>query len=126
MNLVKIKSEDIIFTNHPFEECVNTELHLLDNSWMSYQLITEFNTSNQGKMKVTFQYYGTKQSEMVIERCLDGKTEITTYEYSTEIFEKHITRFMTRHLAAWKDTYAFNGEDLVIDFFNDVIENGTV
>lgn len=126
MNLVEIKPEDLIFTNKCFEDRINTELRLRDNSWMDYQLTTAFNTKNQGKLDVVFEYYGTVDSQMEVEQKLIGKTVKIIYEYPSDIFEKHITKFMTKHLAAWKDTYAFNGEDLVINFFNEVIENGHV
>lgn len=126
MCLMKIQYEDLIFTNRSFEDRINTELQLLDNSWMSYRLATAFKTINQGKLDVVFKYYGATDSEMLVEQELDGKTVEIIYEYSTDIFEKHITRFMNKHLFAWKEIYAFNGGDLVIDFFNDVIENGRV
>lgn len=73
-----------------------------------------------------FEYYGTVDSCMEVKRDVNGKTEKTTYEYSTDIFEEHIIKFMTKHLATWKETYAFNAGELVIDFFNDVIEYGRV
>ena len=126
MNLVEIKPEDLIFTNKCFEDRINTELRLRDNSWMDYQLTTAFNTKNQGKLDVVFEYYGTVASQMQVEQKLIGKTVKIIYEYPSDIFEKHITKFMTKHLAARKDTYAFNGEELVLDFFNDVIEKGHV
>lgn len=126
MNLVEIKPEDLIFTHKCFEDRINTELRLRDNSWMDYQLITAFNTKNQGRLEVMFEYYGTVDSHMEVKCDVNGNTVKITYEYSTDIFEEHITRFMMKHLAAWKETYAFNGEKLVLDFFNDVIEKGHV
>jgi hypothetical protein len=33
---------------------------------------------------------------------------------------------MTNHLAAWNDTYAFNGEDEVLAFYNELIEQGKI
>ena len=126
MDLFEIKYGDLMFTNKCFEDRINTELQLLDNSWMSYRLITAFNTINQGKLDVVFEYYGAVDSQMQVQQELDGKTEQIIYEYSTDIFEKHIIKFMTKHLAAWKDIYAFNGGDLVMDFFNDVIKTGRV
>lgn len=126
MNLMKIRNEDLIFENKCFVDRINTELRLRDNSWMDYQLITAFNTKNQGRLEVMFEYYGTVDSCMEVKRGVNGKTEKITYEYSTDIFEEHIIKFMTKHLAIWKEKYAFNGEELVLDFFNDVIEKGHV
>ena len=126
MSLSKMKQEDLIFENKCFEDRTNTELRLRDNSWMDSQLITAFNTKNQGRLEVMFEYYGTVDSFMEVQRDVNGKIEKITYEYSTDVFEEHITKFMTKHLATWKGTFAFNGEEQVLDFFNDVIEKGHV
>ena len=126
MNLMKIKKEDLIFTDKCMEECINTELHLRDNSWMNYQLVTSFNTKNQGKLEVVFEYFGAMVSHMEVKRNVNEKTEKIIYEYSSDIFEEHIVKFIEKHLSSWKEYDAFNGEKLVLDFYNDVIEEGCV
>ncbi len=126
MKLQKIKSEDLIFTNQTEDDRTNTYLTLHDYDWMEYSLITRFKTQNLGVLNVKFSYFGMVTSTMEVEQTLDNKTEKVTYEYSTEIFQKYIVKFLQKHISSWDDTYAFNGEDIVIEFFNDVIENATI
>ena len=64
---------------------------------------------------------------MEVEQILNEKTETVTYVYSTDIFQKYIMKFMEKHIASWSDNkYAFNGEDEVIAFFNEVLEKGKI
>ena len=122
MNLMKIRNEDLIFENKCFEDRINTELQLLDYDWMTYNLKTMFPTKNQGKLKVLFWYCGIRDSFMEVEQEVNGKIEKIEYEYVTDIFVKYIIKFMSQHLSQWRNESVFNGGDLVIDFFNDVIE----
>ena len=124
MNLMKIRNEDLIFENKCFEDRINTELQLLDYDWKTYNLKTMFPTRNQGKLNVLFWYSGIRDSFMEVEQEVNGKIEKIEYEYGTDIFENHIIKFMTQHLSQWRNKSVFNGGDLVIDFFNDVIKYG--
>ena len=94
MNLMKIRNEDIIFTNKCFEDRISTELQLLDYDWMTYNLKTMFPTRNQGKLKVIFEYIAIKDSFMEVEQELDGNTVKIKYEYDSDIFEKYIIKFI--------------------------------
>ena len=49
-----------------------------------------------------------------------------TYEYPTDIFSKNLIKFLKKHIRSWSDKYAFNGEEEVIDFFNEVLDKGTI
>ena len=124
MNLMKIQNEDLIFENKCFEDRINTKLELSDYSWMTYTLRTGFRTRNQGILKVCFEYIVIKDSFMEVEQELDGKIAKIKYEYDSEIFQKYIVKFMSQHLSQWENHSVFNGGDLVIDFFNEVIEYG--
>lgn len=124
MSLMKIRNEDLIFENKCFEDRINTELQLLDYDWLTYNLKTVFPTKNQGKLKVLFWYSGIRDSFMEVEQEVNGKIEKIEYEYVTDIFVKYIIKFMSQHLSQWRNESVFNGGDLVIDFFNDVIEYG--
>ncbi len=55
-----------------------------------------------------------------------GNHEKIIYGYSTDIFEKYIVRFLQKHIASWDEEYAFSGEDIVIDFYNEVLEVGFI
>lgn len=52
----------------------------------------------------------------------DGKKITYEYRYDTDLFKKYIIQFLSQHIYAWDSEYAFNGEDIVIAFFNKVIE----
>ncbi len=126
MNLSKIKSEDLIFSNEIEDDRTNTYLNLYDYDWMDYSLSTRFKTQELGVLNVKFKYFGMVTSIMEVEQTLNDNTEKVIYEYPTDTFEKYIVKFLEKHIAAWDDKYAFNGEDIVIEFFNDVIKNGKI
>lgn len=126
MFLKPIKSEDLIFSNELEDGRTNTYLHLFDYDWMQYTLITRFKTEEMGVLNVKFEYFGSTRSVMEVEQTLNDFHRTIVYEYSTDIFEKHIITFLQNHIRSWDITYAFNGEQEVIDFFNDVIVNGKV
>ena len=125
MNLKNIKSEDLIFSND-FDDATYTYLNLYDSDWVNYSLTTRFKTEDMGVLNVKFNYFGSVLSTMEVEQTLNGVTETVTYEYSTDIFKKYIVKFLQKHILAWNSKYAFNGEDEVIDFFNEVLNNGRV
>lgn len=124
--LEKIKSEDLIFSNELEDDRTNTYLHLYDYDWMTYSLSTKFCTKNMGVLEVDFQYYGFTISRMKIVQTCKNKTREIIYEYPTEIFQKYIIKFLEKHIKAWNDEYAFNGEEEVINFFNEVLEVGNI
>lgn len=126
MNLKKIKSEDLIFSNEIEDDRTNTYLNLYDYDWMDYSLTTRFKTEDMGILNVKFNYFGMVISTMEVEQTLNGTTKKVTYEYSTDIFQKHIVKFLEKHIRFWNEKYAFNGEEEVIEFFNDVLKNGQV
>lgn len=126
MNLSKIRSEDLIFNNDIEDDRTNTYLNLYDYDWTDYSLTTRFKTEKIGVLNVKFNYFGMVTSMMEVEQVLNENTEKVTYEYPTDIFKKHIIKFLNKHISFWDNKYAFNGEEEVIDFFNNVIENGII
>lgn len=126
MSLNKIRSEDLIFTNEIEDDRTNTYLTLDDYDWMHYRLCTRFKTEEMGVLDVEFEYLGIVSSRMNIKQTLNGEIHEITYEYPTDIFSKNLIRFLEKHIRFWNEKYAFNGEEEVIDFFNEVIEKGTV
>lgn len=126
VKLKEIKSEDLWFTDEIEDDRTNTFLSLDDYDWMSYRLKTVFKTKDQGKIEVEFEYCGMVSSYMNIKHTLDDKCMEYSYEYDTDIFQKHLTIFLQNHIKSWNSKYAFNGEAEVIDFFNEVINEGFV
>lgn len=123
--LHKIKSEDLIFSDDIEDDRTNTYLTLNDYDWMNYTLSTRFRTKDMGLLNVKFEYVDFT-AFMYITKQNDCKTIDITYNFSTDIFKKHIIDFLKKHIASWDSQYAFNGEEEVIDFYNDVLEHGTV
>lgn len=126
MSLSKIKSEDLIFNYQTGDTGTNTSLVLEDYDWMDYSLSTSFNTKEQGLLNVKFNYFGLVTSIMEVKQTLNNSIKKITYEYSTDIFQKHILKFLKKHIHSWDSSYGFDGEEEVINFFNDVIENGMI
>ena len=126
MNLKKVRSEDLIFSNEIEDDRTNTYLTLNDYDWMNYNLSTRFKTEEMGTLEVEFKYFGTITSQMNVKQTLNGKVQEFTYEYPTDIFSQNLIRFLENHIKSWSEKYAFNGEEEVIDFFNEVLEKGTV
>ena len=122
--LEKIDLKDVVVTNGLEDDRICTELTLLDYDWMNYYLTTRFTTEKLGVLAVTFEYFGTTTSTMIVKQfeLNSDKSAIYCYEYPTEIFTKYITQYMQKHIASWDDKYAFSGEDIVIDFYNEVLE----
>jgi len=124
MKLVKINEKDIITTGMVTDECGNTELYLHDFSWMRYEVRTILHTINQGRLKITFCFTGC-EPEMKVVQSLNGKNATIKYEFSIDIFKKHLFKFMHSHMESWVNASSFKQIELMTDFFNDVIENGT-
>lgn len=125
-NLKEIVAEDLLFTNNIEDDRTNTYLSLNDYDWMQYLLTTRFRTEEQGVLEIEFEYFGCTFSTMKVVQTLNGEEATYNYSYSTDIFKKHIKEFLTNHMKAWSSRYAFNGEDEVISFFNEVLKEGTL
>ena len=119
--LKSIDVKDLIFTNELEYDRTNTYLQLNDYDWMYYVLNTRFRTENQGLLEVKFEYFGTTISTMQVIQNFNENKERYIYKYDTEIFQKYISEFLTKHIATWNSKYAFNGEDVVVAFYNEVL-----
>lgn len=124
--LRKITSDMLLFTGDIDDSQTNTFLTLDDYNWMSYKLVARLKTKEMGILDVTFSYFGLVTSTMEIKQVVDGSTKEYTYEYPTEIFKEHVVQFLTSHIKSWDSDFAFDGEDDVLSFYNDVIERGTL
>ena len=119
--LRKINAAELIYVE---EERTNTFVRIDDYDWMNYDIKTKFTTEEQGSLNVEFEYYGSTTSSMTVIQELNGNTKEYKYKYNSEIFREYISLFMLTHVISWNSTYAFNGEETVLKFYNAVIENG--
>jgi len=104
---------------------IYTCLALNDYDWMNYNLSTKFLTDEYGELKIVFNYFGLIESSMYVTKTNGDIVEQFVFVYSTDIFQKYITIFLTHHIAAWDTTeFAFYGESYVLDFYNEVIQLG--
>lgn len=126
MKLEKICNEDLIFSMDIEDDRTNTYLQLNDYDWMDYNLTTRFKTEKMGVLDVKFMYYGTNLSAMEVEQTLGDIHQKIRYKYPTELFKIYITKFLEKHIKFWDEKYAFNGEEIVISFFNDVVDKGII
>lgn len=122
--LTKIEEKDLIFTNEIEDDRTNTFLTLNDYDWMDYQLKTRFKTENLGILDVIFHYFGLTTSEMIVKQRIDDKEREYLFKYDTEIFKKYLIKFLKLHIESWNSTFAFYGGDIVLEFYNEVIESG--
>lgn len=126
MKLKTISSEELLFSGEIEDDRTNTFLELRDYDWMNYILQTRFKTEDLGVLGITFKYYGSHKSRMNVHQNYEDQIKEYTYEYDSTIFERYIRKYMLKHIAQWDDNLAFNGEEIVLDFYNDVIAHGTL
>ena len=126
MTLEKINAKDLLFTGNIEDDRTNTYFHLSDYDWMNYTLETRFRTERMGTLEVQFEYFGSAESVMIINQTFGDISRKIEYGYPTDIFKKYHVKFLERHIRHWDEEYAFNGEDIVIDFFNEVLDVGVI
>ena len=120
MELHKLSLDDLSYEdNHE----PMTYVKLNDYTWMDYRLIFEFATKEGANYNVEFDYFGMVNSKM---KVFTNTGLQITYTYRFEIFQKYITRFLLKHIRSWNEEYAFRGEEIALEFFNEVIEKGSV
>lgn len=138
--LKEISKKELIFDEKNREE-THTQLILDDYDWLDYKLITHFTTKKSGYLSVLFNFFGTNEAEMcvvqtkkdwryvefadeAIEKECAKDTVRYRYEFPCEVFKKYIVRFMTEHMKQWEEKgKAFDGTDLVLEFYNEVVSN---
>ena len=124
MILKKIKVEDLLYDANT--DIMETNLKLSDYDWMHYQLTGKFRTEEMGTLEVTFEFIGIAACDMTVIQTFKEKSREMIYEFSTDIYKKHLIAFMQKHIASWDDEYAFSGEEEIVSFFNEVLETGTL
>ncbi len=100
-----------------------TTLILDDYDWMHYIFETKFPTKKQGFLDIQVEYYGTTTSNMNIIQILDDKEYSHTFSFDTEIFIRFLKAYMHQHIAQWDDDYAFCGEQMAVELFNEILDN---
>ena len=102
---------------------LTTDLKLEDYSWMNYELASFFPTKKYGDLDIHFTYSGFGTSKLYIRQTWDNKVCCHSIIFDYSIFKKYLVIFMEKHIAHWESKYAFCGEKIVVDFYNEVLEN---
>lgn len=118
------KLEPIMYDNElsAFNVCgatdeFETTVVLEDYDWMHYALSARMPTKAYGDMKIKFEYFGAVFSEMKVKT--EKKTH--TFKFGTQLFKEHIVKFLQNHIKSWDNTYAFDGIEEVVNFYNAVL-----
>lgn len=132
--LVELSYDDMRFTYKIEDDRINTAVQLLDYDWMNYRYDTKFPTLKIGTLIIRFEYYGSTRSSMYLKQFLPtyvtGEKENYVvkhvYEFSTDIFDKYMAKDMkNRYEDIVNDNeYAYNPEDLMIEWYNEVLQKG--
>lgn len=111
-----------------------TKLMLDDYDWMNYKLTAHLPTKEYGKMRVRFEYSGMGKCTMQVSGSKGYKKDNDVfknyvhyicykraYEFDSELFQKHIIKFMEAHIRNWGEEYAFRGTKEAVEFYNAVL-----
>lgn len=104
---------------NPNRDRIFTFLTMSDYDWMSYKLRGEIPLKGGRLMTVVFEYDGFVQSEMSVKI---GEEEIR-YEFSTEVFNEYLQKYLEAEIKCFHSTSAFYGGDLLLEFYKAVVEN---
>ena len=111
------------FSRTPLDESVTSDLLLYDYGWMHYKLISFLPTRKYGDLELCFSYFGSTTSGLYVKQTMGNKVRSHRITFDTDIFEKYITMYMEKHIAQWKNVYAFFGGEIVVEFYNYVLMN---
>ena len=114
--------EPIVYDKSSFNLSNNMDIFattvvLDDYDWMNYKLKAWLPTKAYGDIIIEFEYNGMTPCSMTI----DNKKKKYIYEFSSEIFQKNIIKFLKNHIKTWKDRHAFRAWEDAVDFYNAVI-----
>ena len=111
-----ITAEDCDFTG--YHDRVFTNLILMDYDWMHYRIQAEI-PFEKIVMLVEFLYIESAESYMTVE--IEDKN--IQYVFPTEIFDKYFEKYLDAEKEAIHGKYAFSGEDIVLECYNEVMAN---
>lgn len=101
-------------------------LTLDDYDWMQYKLEAWLPTKEQGLLHVEFQYFGAAECVMYARKMDGGAVRLDhEYHFPCDVFKQHITAYMKKHILQWDRNCVFYGGELVVRFFNDVLQTAT-
>ena len=123
MKLPQITPKQLIYKNIYGYDRLYSKLILSDTDWMTYILKAIFTVRKHDRFYVTFEFFGAQSSVMKVRQKKKNHIYKYDYEFSTDIFQENITRYLTAQIKAWQNDSVFNAEHLILDFYNQVIKH---
>ena len=135
-NLEKIRLEDLFFTGEVEDDRINSTIVLKDYDWVTYTWDTRFPVEGKGTLAVRFEYFGMGYCQMYVKQFLPSyvsgleKNYVKYYEvdFPVRIWNTYYLKDLEARVENIKSnsSYAYNSGILLINFYNDVLENGTI
>lgn len=101
-----------------------TFLALENSEAVNYRLKTRFKTIKQGLLIIEVEYCGRVEADMRVCQYLDGEKRGYVYTFDSNIFLGFMESFLKRHRETLGHPHDFRADDLVLDLFNRVLEDG--
>ena len=120
--LEPISKEDLIYS---CEDCICTEVQFSDYDWADYQFSTAFETKNNGKIRIIWEYILTDGTFAYVEQFKDGIYHLYNIRLDAAFAQDLFVMYMNEHLKQWNNHMAFDGDDIVIEFFNGTLKFAT-
>lgn len=134
--LLPLKHEDMRFTDEIEDDRINTTVRLSDYDWLTYTYDTRFPTLKVGTLSIRFEYIGATKSYMYVKQflpiCVTNNTVNYVvkyvYEFPSDIFDKYMSKDMHHRFTniTEKNPYAYYNGDLMLSWYNEVLEKGTL
>lgn len=115
-----LKEIDSRYIKTGFRE-FNSVLLLDDYDWVDYHIKANLIEEEMGKLFIDFNYVATLTSTMKVKSVKEKYLYI--YTYKSDIFEKYFQEYLERQKAASKERKWFSGEDIIINFYNEVLKD---
>lgn len=107
----------------PCDDRLIIKLTLEDYDWMKYTVDTYFPTIDQGMLSIHISFFGCIYCEMEVKQRLNNSLYRHVITFSTELFAEFMKTYLSKHIQAWDEKYAFCGDKEIIEFYNNIIKN---
>ena len=95
-----------------------TYLVMMDYDWMNYHIQAEVPLKD-GIMKLDFEYIGCTKCDLKIQYNNDS----IIYEFDSDLYDEFLKKYLKAEMDAVDATYAFYGGDIVMEFYNKVMDS---
>lgn len=103
----------------------SVDVYLSDYDWTEYKIDMRLLLKKYGVVRIVFTYNGSSTSSMLVEQYHDEfkkMVPVDYFEYSSDIFIKYLTLYLSRHVKNCKSEFAKGLDPCLLDFYNEVIK----